>query len=190
MVPVMATIGIRPVSPFTGNNLSTTGAATFRGNPVVGARCILNPGPALTSNTAPPVSDKGLLMSLVITSIPQISRSIILEIRSAMATLAGCTISVTSSAVPPVLRLAVSFRISRSPSASTESSVYPASSMIFLVRSFMVIMVSTFSCPYPLLGSLLTSSTNSLMVELPSPITCAGVRLAAATNWLLITRSR
>src|SRR5690554_931291 len=78
-VPVTAIIGILPVSPCCGNNLSTTGDATFRGNPVVGARCILNPGPALTSSTAPLFSSKGLLISVVIISIPQISRSIILK---------------------------------------------------------------------------------------------------------------
>ena len=123
LVPEIAIIGIRPVSPFVGNNLSITGAATFLGNPVVGDKCILNPGPAFTSSTAPPVSDNGFEISVVIISIPQISKSIILEIRSAILTLAGCIISVISSAVPPVLKFAVSFRINLSPFEITESKV-------------------------------------------------------------------
>ena len=146
-VPVVAIMGILPVLPCCGNNLSTTGAATFLGKPVVGAKCILKPGPAFTSSTAPPVSSNGLLMSVVIISIPQMSRSIIFEMRSAMETLEGCTISVTSSAVPPVLKFAVSFKITVSPFAGTESSVYPFAAIMVLVKSLIVIFVSTFSCP-------------------------------------------
>ena len=122
LVPVTATIGIRLFFP-GGYNISITGAATFLGKPSAGARCILNPGPALTSITAPPTSETGLLMSLVKKSIPQISKPTIREIRSAINTVCGWTMSVTSTEVPPVERLAVSFTTKTSPLANTLSKV-------------------------------------------------------------------
>ena len=69
--------------------MSITGAATFLGNPLAGAKCILNPGAAFTSNTTPPVTSKGSLRFVAIISIPQISKPITLEIRSKINILFG-----------------------------------------------------------------------------------------------------
>ena len=59
----------------------------------------------------------------------------------------GCTSSVTSVAVPPVLRLAVAFRYTVSPAAGTLSGVMPVRARSLVVWSSMSIWVSTFSCP-------------------------------------------
>ena len=122
--------------------------------------CILNPGPAFTSRTAPPDSFKGLVKSWAIISIPQISRPIILEIRSAINILYGWIKSVTSSAVPPVLRLAVLLSLTNSPFGTIVSGVIPFSLSNSMVNELMEISVSTFSWPYPLRSSLFISSTN------------------------------
>ena len=85
-VPVTAIIGMRAELP-GGYNISITGSATLRAKPSAGAICILKPGAAFTSKTAPPFSLMGELKSGAIISIPQISRPIILAIRSAIKTL-------------------------------------------------------------------------------------------------------
>ncbi len=113
LVPVTAIIGIRVGFP-GGYSISTTGAATFLGKPSVGARCILNPGAAFTSKTTPPFSLSGLVKFSAIISIPHTSKPITLEIRSAIKIFSGCTISVTSIDVPPVLKLAVDFKYTTS----------------------------------------------------------------------------
>ena len=90
--------------------MSITGAATFLGNPSEGAKCILNPGAALTSKITPPFSFKDWVRLLAIISIPQTSKPIILEMRSAIKMFSGCIMSVTSMDVPPVLKFAVDFK--------------------------------------------------------------------------------
>ena len=87
-VPVTAMIGIVNDFP-TGYNISITGAATFLGKPFAGARCILNPGAAFTSKTTPPVTSNGSFKLVAITSIPQISSPITLDMRSKMKILFG-----------------------------------------------------------------------------------------------------
>ena len=54
-VPVTAAIGMRLGAP-GGNSMSTTAPATSRGVPSLGATCMRKPGPALTSQIAPPAS--------------------------------------------------------------------------------------------------------------------------------------
>ena len=108
-VPVTAIIGIRLGLP-GGYNISITGAATFLGNPSEGAKCILNPGAALTSKIQPPFSFNGCVRFSAIISTPQISNPITREILSQRKIFSGCIISVTSTEVPPVLKLAVDFK--------------------------------------------------------------------------------
>ena len=55
LVPVTAAIGTRLGAP-GGKSMSITGPATSRGWPSLGATCMRKPGPALTSQMAPPVS--------------------------------------------------------------------------------------------------------------------------------------
>ena len=87
-VPVIAAIGIRDGVP-GGNSMSMTGPATSRGVPSLGATCIRNPGPALTSQIAPPVSRYDFVMSLVRKSTPPTSSPIALIVRIAMSRLSG-----------------------------------------------------------------------------------------------------
>ena len=144
LVPVTAIIGILPLL-LSGNNISITGSATFLGNPTAGSKCILKPGAALTSNIAPPFSETGVLKSVAIISIPQISKPTIFAILSHMKIFDGCTSSVISSLVPPVLKFAVVFSKTNSPFGGIVSKVYPFSSNIFIVLPSTVICVSTFS---------------------------------------------
>ena len=94
----MAITGMRALLP-GGKSMSITGALTLRGRPSLGARCIRKPGPALTSNTAPPVSGNGTLISLVITSMPQMSRPTTRAILSAMN---GCRVTPVTLQGQPV----------------------------------------------------------------------------------------
>ena len=55
LVPVTAAIGTRPEAP-GGNSMSTTGAATSRGVPSLGATCMRKPGAAFTSQMPPPIA--------------------------------------------------------------------------------------------------------------------------------------
>ncbi|OQA08444.1 MAG: hypothetical protein BWY67_01509 [Bacteroidetes bacterium ADurb.Bin397] len=146
LVPETAIIGIRALEP-AGYSISTTGSATFRGSPSVGAMCIRKPGAAFTSSTAPPSSSSGRLISFVMISIPQISSPIIRAIRSQVNTLFGCTKSVTSVEVPPVLKFAVAFRCNSFPAGNTDASSSSFSFRIFKVISSTLIAVSTFSWP-------------------------------------------
>ncbi|MNX80625.1 hypothetical protein D3C86_1122900 [compost metagenome] len=106
-----------------GYNISITGEATFLGNPSDGAKCILKPGAAFTSKITPPFSFSGCVKFSAIISIPQISSPMTLEILSAKKIFSGCIISVTSTDVPPVLKLAVDFRYTISPFLGTVSNV-------------------------------------------------------------------
>ena len=90
--------------------MSITGAATFLGNPSEGARCILNPGAAFTSNIQPPFSFKGCVRFSAMISTPQMSSPMTREILSQRKMFSGCIISVTSIEVPPVLKFAVDLR--------------------------------------------------------------------------------
>ena len=56
--PVTEMIGMREGDP-GGNSMSITGLATYCGSPSVGLVCMRNPGAALTSTMAPPVSRTG-----------------------------------------------------------------------------------------------------------------------------------
>ena len=125
--------------------MSITGAATFLGSPSEGARCILNPGAALTSRITPPFSFRDCVRFGAIMSIPHMSRPMTLEIRSAIKTFSGCIKSVTSTDVPPVLKFAVDFRYKVSFSSRIDSNVYPAFSISLSVDLSIVISVSTFS---------------------------------------------
>ncbi|MCY1538285.1 hypothetical protein D9M68_738170 [compost metagenome] len=88
LVPVTAIIGIRADLP-GGYSISITGAATLRGKPSLGAKCILKPGAALTSNTTPPFSVNGSVRFLAIMSIPQISNPITRDMRSQVKIFCG-----------------------------------------------------------------------------------------------------
>ena len=77
LVPVMAAMGMRD-SFDGGKSMSITGLATLRGVPSVGETCMRNPGAALISQMAPPISRYDLVMSGVIKSTPATSRPIAL----------------------------------------------------------------------------------------------------------------
>ena len=106
LTPVTATMGIRPISP-RGKRISAIASPTGREMPTDGSRCIRKPGAALTSTMMPPCSLNGREMSWATTSMPAMSRPTILAASTALAATAGCTRSVTSMAVPPVLRFAL-----------------------------------------------------------------------------------
>ena len=114
LVPVIAAIGIRVGVP-GGNSMSITGPPTSRGRPSLGAMCMRNPGAALISQMAPPTSLYDSVMSVLRKSTPPTSRPIAFTARTAISMLSGCTWSVTSVAVPPVERLPVERRKTRSP---------------------------------------------------------------------------
>ena len=124
LVPVTATIGIREVAP-GGKSMSTTGLAMNCGSPIVGCVCIRKPGAALTSQIAPPVSRTGSVMSGQMKSMPAMSRPTIRAASSAISTFSGCASKVRSIEMPPVDMLPVSASLTISPSAGTESSVWP-----------------------------------------------------------------
>ena len=104
-----------------------------------------SPGAALTSMTAPPTFFTGCSRVGAMTSIPAMSRPTMLATRSAMKRLALCTVSVTSTAEPPVERFAVSSSRKTSPSGSTVSSVWPARSSRYSVTDDVESRVITFS---------------------------------------------
>ena len=122
LVPVIAAIGIRLGVP-GGNSMSITGPPTSRGRPSLGAMCIRNPGAALTSQMAPPISLYDSVTSVERKSTPPTSSPMAFTARTAISTLSGWTTSVTSVAVPPVERLPVDRRKTRSPSAGIVSRV-------------------------------------------------------------------
>ena len=173
-----------------GKSQSSTAAATLRGFPLAGSRCMRKPGAAFTSHTPPRERSSGTVMSVVTTSMPITSRSTRWLRRSAISRMLGWTSSVTSVAVPPVLRFAVVLRRTTRPAMGTLSGVRPAFARRSTVASSTSMRVRTFSCPSPRRGSAFTASTSSRMVRTPSPTTCAGSRRAAATNWCPTTRRR
>src|SRR5215469_15486052 len=116
-VPVTETTGILAGAP-GGYRLSTISAATSRGVPSVGDRCMRRPGHAFSSSTAhgcagpcPAGSCSGALMSVRRRSMPQTLRPAAAAARRHSSATAGCTRSVTSLLVPPVDRLALRRRL-------------------------------------------------------------------------------
>ena len=83
-VPVTATIGTRLGAP-RGKSSSITGRATSRGCPSVGWVCMRKPGPAFTSQIAPPASFTDWAMSGASRSMPATSRPITWAACAAMA---------------------------------------------------------------------------------------------------------
>ena len=102
-MPVTAPMGIRPSSP-SGKSVATMASPTGREMPTEGCRCIRSPGAALISTITPPCSSSGRLMSMATMSTPAMSRPITWAASTARAATCGWTRSVTSMAVPPVLR--------------------------------------------------------------------------------------
>ena len=119
LVPVTATIGTRDGAP-GGKSRSTTGLAMNCGSPTVGWVCIRNPGAALTSTIAPPVSRTGEAMSGQMKSMPATSSPIIRAASSAISTLSGCASKVRSIEMPPVDMLPVSASLTISPAGGTD----------------------------------------------------------------------
>ena len=162
-VPVTATIGIRPFSPFL-NILEIIASPTARPLPNEGARCIRNPGAAFTSTIPPPWSSKGRKMLSATTSTPQICKPTICAAATARAATSGCTSSVTSVAEPPVDKFALLRRFTRWPLAGTVSGVTPWCARQVRAISSMRILVSEVECPEPRRGSRFTCATNSATV--------------------------
>ena len=113
-VPVTAMIGMRDGEP-GGKSRSMTGRATYCGSPSVGWVCIRNPGAALTSTIAPPVSRTGVAMSGQMKSMPAMSRPTTRAAVSAISMLSGWASIVRSIDVPPVDMLPVRASLTRGP---------------------------------------------------------------------------
>ena len=180
LVPVTATIGMRAGVP-GGNRRSTTGLATYWGSPTVGWVCMRNPGAALTSTIAPPVSRTGSARSGAMKSIPATSRPTTRAASSAISTLSGWASSVRSIEMPPVDMLPVRVSLTMVPSAGTSSSSNPWARTSSTAAWSTRMRVSTFSWPTPRRGSALVRSTSWATVCSPSPTTWAGTRSAIAT---------
>ena len=121
LVPVTATIGTRDGAP-GGKSRSTTGLAMYCGSPTVGWVCIRNPGAALTSQIAPPVSRTGEAMSGQMKSMPATSSPISRAASSAISTLSGCASKVRSIEMPPVDMLPVRASLTIVSAGGTSSS--------------------------------------------------------------------
>ena len=189
LVPVTLTIGTSCSEP-TGNSMSTIGAATLRGLPTEGDRCMRRPGAALTSITRPPFDTIGVSSVSATMSIPHTSRPMMRATLSTKNLLAVLTLAVTSSAEPPVERLAVRSSWNDCPGGRTESAVRPASASSSRLTAETWSWVMTFSWPWPRRGFLFSIATSSATVCWPSPTTWAGRRWAAATKRPLTTRMR
>lgn len=110
---------------------------------------------------------------LAMISTPQSRKPISLETFTATRLNSGCTCSVTSSASPPVDRLALSKRQTRSPSFGTDFSPIPYR------LSFSVILgssVLTFVSRPWTMNCLCFSNISWLTVDLPFPATFRGKR--------------
>ncbi len=122
LTPETATRGMRPFCP-GGNIMSMMASPAGRGFPDDGSRCIRSPGPAFTSTTAPCWASSGLLTSSATTSTPAMSSPTVRAASIARAASSGWTSSVTSVAVPPVLRLPLRRISTRASAGGTESGV-------------------------------------------------------------------
>ena len=189
LVPVTAITGTRPLPP-SGYMWSITALPTSRPLPNEGLTCMRRPGAALTSTMPPFCSSSGLMTVSHTTSTPQMSRPTVCAASMARAATSGCTLSVTSVAVPPVDRLALLRRMTRWPGIGTESGVRFCAARRASAMASMRILVSEVPWPSPRRGSLLTSATSSRTVCWPSPMTSGGSRRAAATSWLPTTSRR
>jgi hypothetical protein len=172
---------MRPSSP-CANSVSITASPTARPRPNEGEMCMRRPGAAFTSTTPPCCSSSGRSTFSQTMSTPQMCRPTICAASTARAATSGCTVSVTSVAVPPVDRLALLRSTTRWPRAGTLSGVRPCASSRPMAMSSRRILVSEVAWPSPRRGSRLTVSTSWRTVALPSPITCGGSRRAAATR--------
>ena len=170
--------------------MSTTGFAMNCGSPIVGCVCIRNPGAALTSQIAPPVSRTASVMSGQMKSMPAMSRPTIRAASSAISMFSGWASKVRSMEMPPVDMLPVSASFTISPSFGTESSACPWAASTSSAAASTLIRVSTFSWPTPRRGSAFVRSTSSSTVDVPSPVTEAGTRSAIAAIRPSITRQR
>ncbi len=177
--PETAITGIRPSSPGT-NNSAMTGVPMLRPLPYDGFKCIRKPGAALTSTMPPCCSSKGRCTLSHTTSTPQTCKPIMRAASITRAATSGCTSSVTSVAVPPVLRLALLRNKTRRPFSGTESGLRCCKARQPFAISSKRIFVSEVAWPSPRRGSAFTMSTNCLIVLFPSPITKGGSRRAAA----------
>ncbi len=140
--PVTAQTGMRPSSP-SGKRVATMASPTGREMPTEGCKCIRSPGAALTSTTTPPCSSRGRLMSAATMSTPAMSRPITAAASTARAATWGCTRSVTSMAVPPVLRLPLRRIKTIAPAAGTESGASPCSASTASDTGSSLILLST-----------------------------------------------
>ena len=122
LVPATATTGIRPLS-LAENMVETIASPTARPLPNDGCKCMRKPGAALTSTTPTACSFNERCTLSHTRSTPHTSNPTICAAATAQAASSGCTSSVTSVAVPPVLRLALLRRITRAPFCGTESTV-------------------------------------------------------------------
>ncbi len=151
--------------------------------------CILSPGAALTSITAPLSSSNGFVISLQVISTPAISSPINFAAFIAISALCGWTTSVQSLAVPPVLRFPLKRSITFLLGSGMLSSLYPLLANTCLDISSILIVVRGFSWSAPLKGLRFSMSTSCLMVLIPLPITNGAFRSAAATTFPPTTRS-
>ncbi len=101
-VPVMPTIGMRPLSPAGEQVCRRWPGRPVRGLPSAGLRCMSRPGPALTSTMAPPCSASGREMSSATRSMPAMSRPTTRAASATAAATSGWTWSVTSKATLPL----------------------------------------------------------------------------------------
>ena len=105
-VPATATTGIRAFSP-GANMLEIMASPTWRGLPKEGLKCMRKPGAALISTMPARCSSIGFKMVSATRSTPAISKPTICAAVTMRAASSGCTSSVTSVALPPVLKFAL-----------------------------------------------------------------------------------
>jgi hypothetical protein len=113
--------------------------------------------------------------------MPATSRPVTWAASSAMSTFSSCASQVRSMEMPPVDMFPVAASLTKAPSSGTSSSENPCFPRSSIAASSILILVRTFSCPRPLRGSSLVTSTSSFTVCRPSPVTWAGIRSATAT---------
>ena len=124
LVPVTATMGILAFSPLM-NMLSTMASPTGRGLPNEGLKCMRKPGAALISTMPARCSSMGFKIVSATRSTPAISRPTICAAVTIRAAYSGCTSSVTSVALPPVLKFALLRSNTRLPFSGTDCAFKP-----------------------------------------------------------------
>src|SRR5450830_728239 len=151
LVPVTATTGMRPSSPLL-YRCETMASPTWRPLPNEGIRCMRRPGAAFTSTMPPCCSSSGRSTLSQTTSTPQMCMPTIWAAATARAATSGCTSSVTSVAVPPVLRLALLRRITRWPLGGTDSGFRSCRARRAMAMSSKRILVSEVAWPAARVG--------------------------------------